>query len=88
MTDTPSRMGDGEVAIRLLAKLANEQALYLDQLADTMDNWAWHSKTGGWSTHQVADNEAKANDCRRRVSQLRIAVSKVVKTPPTGGTNG
>lgn len=46
-------------------------ALYLEGIADTVDGWAVQSRSGGWSTHQVAANEALANDCRRRASQLR-----------------
>jgi hypothetical protein len=73
----PDRSDDDAVAIRLLERIGREAADYLDQVANTMDNWAWHSKTGGWSTHQVADNTTRANDCRRRAAEIRVAVTKI-----------
>lgn len=33
--------------------------------ADTCDRWAYESRAGGWSTHQVTPNRNLANDLRR-----------------------
>lgn len=51
--------------------LLNNTIHFLDDLADTLDNWARSSRLGGWSTHQVDANMAKANDCRRQAAALR-----------------
>lgn len=51
-------------------------ANYLDQIANEQDEMARQSKSGGWSTHQVAKNMTIANECRRRASQARNTVDK------------
>lgn len=44
---------------------------FLDRLADRLDSWAAESRSGGWSTHQVAANLETANECRREAARLR-----------------
>lgn len=43
---------------------------YLLSTADTLDQWAAQSIAGGWSTHQVSENQRLADDMRRKASQL------------------
>lgn len=46
-------------------------AVFFDVLGNTLDEWAEQSRKGGWSTHQVEPNIARANDCRRQAAHLR-----------------
>lgn len=49
---------------------------YLETLANTLDEWAQQSLTGGWSTHQVKANREEANNCRRQAAKLRLLREK------------
>lgn len=55
------------------AALLAEAALEFDRIADTLDGWANHSESGGWSTHQVVANRAEADRIRRLASRYRRA---------------
>lgn len=46
-------------------------AEFLDTLADELDRKNQECLTGGWSTNQLKFNEDKANECRRKASQMR-----------------
>lgn len=54
----------------------NATIRFLNQLADKLDGWATESRSGGWSTHQVAANRDAADDCRRRAAELRVVLNK------------
>lgn len=43
---------------------------FLLSLANRLDRWAYESRSGGWSTHQIEANQAAANDCRRQAANL------------------
>jgi len=43
---------------------------FLNNMADTLDEWAEQSRAGSWSTHQVAANTKAAEDCRRQSAKL------------------
>ena len=47
---------------------------FLEALADRLDGWAMQSRSGGWSTHQVAENNKTADECRRMVASLKSAL--------------
>jgi hypothetical protein len=51
-----------------------EATLFLDGLANRLDQWAEQSRVGGWSTHQVDANIHQANECRRAAAKLRFAM--------------
>jgi hypothetical protein len=62
-----------------LGKYRNQlesDAHFLDGLANDLDSWAEQSRSGSWSTHQVQDNIARANDCRRRAAVIRKLLSE------------
>ncbi len=62
---------------------ALEQAVQLlRDTADLCDRWAEESKSGGWSTHQVDENRATADNLRRQASVFSRAIES---TPPTDG---
>lgn len=49
-------------------------AKLFDTLAVKIDRWATESQYGGWSTHQVQQNKATADDCRRYAAHIRRAL--------------
>ena len=52
-----------------------QAAVFLADLADTLDLWAEESRAGGWSTHQVDANHRQADECRRRASLIGGALT-------------
>lgn len=64
---------------RLIQKYRNQledDAQFLDVMANTLDDWAEESKYGGWSTHQVNTNIARANECRRMAAHIRRVINE------------
>lgn len=57
-----------------LLKSLEHCAKLFDVLAVKLDRWATESQTGGWSTHQVAENIKTAADCRRYATHIRSAL--------------
>lgn len=53
-------------------------ATFLNELANTMEMWAIHSRTGGWSTHQVEANRQQAQRCREEAVKLITAYHKSI----------
>lgn len=41
---------------------------FLESIANQLDKWAYESRKGGWSTHQVEPQIKLANEIRRLVS--------------------
>lgn len=63
-----------------MLKSLEQSAKLFDVLAQTMDRWATESREGGWSTHQVADNRKRADDCRRYAAHIRAALTSSPET--------
>jgi hypothetical protein len=59
------------VQIEKLRRKLNDTAQFLDVMANTLDEWAEQSRSGGWSTHQVEANRSRANECRRQAAHIR-----------------
>lgn len=59
-----------------LLEALSSNALALELLADTLDEWARQSRDGGWSTHQVQANIDTANICRRGAAENRALLRK------------
>jgi hypothetical protein len=55
-----------------------DTAIFLDGVANQLDQWAKESRNGGWSTHQVEANIQWANNCRRRAAEIRIELARAV----------
>lgn len=55
-----------------------DTAIFLDGVADTLDQWAKNSQGGGWSTHQVEPNLQWANNCRRRSAEIRGTLARII----------
>lgn len=51
----------------------------LEDMANTLDDWAAQSRQGGWSTHQVGANIDEANKCRRNAAEIRRYLRSEVK---------
>ncbi len=64
----------GRAEYERLRETALFTAGFLDGVAMRLDSWAEQSRSGGWSTHQVAENIEVANDCRRSAANLRAAL--------------
>lgn len=58
-----------------MLKILNDNAVFLEKIADIMDRWAKESRDGGWSTHQVEANIETANECRRMAASIKGLVS-------------
>lgn len=72
-------LGENDEDVRTILSLlegAKQDAAFMDRLANTLDEWAVQSRSGGWSTHQVDANAKEANECRRRAAQIRAAIAK------------
>lgn len=48
-----------------------EMIKFLEEMAETLDQWARDSTVGGWSTHQVAANRHEADKCYLKARELR-----------------
>lgn len=71
----------GDIVTNLLVKMLEEQADFLDLLANRIDGWADETRKGSWSTHQVSVNEQTANECRRNAAILRQHIAAARSTP-------
>lgn len=47
----------------------------LDETASQLDEWAYESVRGGWSTHQVNKNKNLAHQLRQRRLELKSALT-------------
>lgn len=54
-----------EARVKALEAALEAKRLFLDAMANRLEDWANESLRCGWSTHQVSANRDAANDCRR-----------------------
>jgi hypothetical protein len=57
--------------VLIAAEALSRHIKFLEDLANTLDDWAKQTMSGGWSTHQVEDNRRQADNVRREAAALR-----------------